>query len=344
MPSTPEFVMPPQVASVEPPVTVEPTAEVARPTAHPHALALDERVDRPRLPWRQLTAAALVGVLVGAGVPSAFEAVDRASADAEVQGLRSLAADYLTAIAEGEAARATALVPVEGELPPDDVLRSADPMREAAVQVVSIDGDQARVDVRFRVGSETELRVLAAERGADGWRLTTSLAEEVWVHSFDGTTGVSLGGVPLAAQRRVLLYPGVYTSDVVETPLLRSGGDRFEVDGDPGSPTDLSADPMLKDEFRDAAVEVANARVRGCLAQQACPFEPTTAVPDRAELFVSGVDPVEGAIDLIVPLGLVGTQWYDMRVRALVDESGALVSWECGRPDRPHHALEACGA
>ena len=343
MPS-PDFVMPPE-AVAPPDVPVEPVpVQPARddPTAEP-----DHAVVARRMPWQQLVVAGLVGVLIGAGLPAGVQAAERAAADAQVQGLRSLAMDYLTAIADGDAERATAMVPVTGTggLPPDAVLGSAEPIDELEVQLVTIDGDRARVDVRFEIGSVGELRELAAERVDDEWRLTTSLAEQVVVHSFDGDTGVSFGGIPLPPNRTAVLYPGVYTSDVVETPLLRIGGDRFEIDGDPETPSDLFSSPTLTDAFRDAAVDVATARVAACLEQQGCPFDTDTAVPPRAELYIMGIDPADGAIDVMVPLGYVGSmgQWQELPLRANVDEAGALVSWDCGQPGRPHHDLAACG-
>jgi len=341
---SPDFVMPPE--AVAPPA---PPAEAAPPShdagrAHDPTAEADDQVVAPRLPWRQLIVAGLVGVLIGAALPAGVQAAQDAAADAQVQGLRSTAMAYLTAIAEGDAEPATAIVPVAGHMPPSAVLASAERIDELEVQLVTIDGDRARIDVRFEIGAVGELRELAAERVDEEWRITTSLAEEVIVQSFDGTTGLTVAGVVLAPNRTVLLYPGVYRADVVETPLLRSGGERFEVDGDPDTPSDLFSNPTLTDEFRDAAVDVANARVAACLEQEGCPFEPGAEVPPRAELYIMGIDPAGGAIDLMVPLGYVGSmgQWQELALRANVDEAGALVSWECGQRDTPYRDLSAC--
>lgn len=343
MPS-PDFVMPPEaVAPPAPPPAAAPPHDAGPahdPTAEP-----DDAVVAPRMPWRQLLVAGLVGVLIGAALPAGVQAAQDAAADAQVQGLRSTAMAYLTAIADGDAERASAMVPVTGHMPPSAVLASAERIDELEVQLVTIDGDQARIDVRFEIGAVGELRELAAERVDEEWRITTTLAEEVIVQSFDGTTGVSVAGVLLPPNRAVLLYPGVYRADVVETPLLRSGGERFEVDGDPDTPSDLFSSPMLTDGFRDAAVDVATARVATCLEQQGCPFDAATAVPSRAELSIMGIDSAGGTIDVVVPLGSVGSmgQWQELPLRANVDESGALVSWDCGQPGQPQQDLEACG-
>jgi hypothetical protein len=345
---SPDFVMPPE--AVEPPaVPAAPPpqdatrAHGASPAHDPTAEPVEAAVAR-RMPWRQLIVAGLVGVLVGAAVPAGVQAAQDAAADAQVQGLRSTAMAYLTAIAEGEAGRATAMVPVAGHMPPDVLLGSAERIHELEVQLVTIDDDRARIDVRFEIGSIGELRELAAERVDGEWRITTSLAEEVVVHSFDGTTGLTVAGVILPPNRTVMLYPGTYRADVVETSLLRSGGERFEVDGDPDTPSDLFSRPTLTDGFRAAAVDVASARVAACLEQQGCPFDSDTAVPPTAELYIMGMDPVGGAIDVMVPLGYVGSmgQWQELPLRANIDEAGALVSWDCGQPGRPHHDLAAC--
>ncbi|MGC5076766.1 hypothetical protein [Agrococcus sp. DT81.2] len=343
MPS-PDFVMPPEaVAPPALPPESAPPEDAGRahdPTAEPEGAAA-----APRMPWRQLIVAGLVGVLIGAALPAGVQAAQDAAAAAQVEALRSTAMAYLTAIAEGDAERATAMVPVDGHMPPDVVLGSAERIEELEVQLVTIEDDVARIDVRFEVGAAEQVRELAAERVDEEWRITTSLAEQVIVHSFDGVTGVTLAGVTLPANRSVVLYPGVYRADEVETPLLRSGGERFEVDGDPNTPSDLFSNPMLTDEFRDAAVDVATARVAACLEQQGCPFDADTAVPPRAELYIMGIDPADGTIDVVVPLGYVGSmgQWQELPLRANVDEAGALVSWDCGQPGRPHHDLEACG-
>src|SRR5688572_10275426 len=112
--SMPEFEMPPVAAP-------RPAAALDEPRAAPpgRPAELDASVPRAKRPkasfgWRQVLIAGLVGAVLGAAVPAAFEASDRSVAAARVDGLRTAALDYLTAIAEGRAELASTVVSLEG--------------------------------------------------------------------------------------------------------------------------------------------------------------------------------------------------------------------------------------
>lgn len=345
---TPEFVMPPE--TVEPPIlpaTQQPSGEPDRADRDPTADRDDVVLERERPPWRQLLIVGLVGVLVGSAVLATLQTADRTAADARVQSLRSMAEAYLSAIADGDAALATAMVPVPGEVAPAGVLRSADRISGIEVRFVVVDEEAGSVEVRYQVGSVREQRTLTADRAEGEWRLTASLAEPVVVRSPDGSTGATVGGVELSPSRAVMLYPGRYTVDRISTSLLRSGGEPFEVDGDPESTSELSTSVEPTDAFRDAAVDVAETRVESCQQLPDCPVGRYTVPPPIPEApQILGVDAAAGAIDLVVLLGLdaaAGGRRQELELRALVDEAGAVESWECGVVDRPHHALEPCG-
>ncbi len=329
VPPSPEFVMPPD-APVGPVAT-----DVAAPTGGGHLV--DERVDerddeptaRPRLPWRQLTAAALIGILVGAGVPAVFQGIDRAGADARVESLRSTAMAYLEAIAAGESDTATSMVPVEQETPPDAVLRAAQRIELPDVRLTTIDGDLATVEVRYRVGGRQVARTLDAAHVDGEWRVLTTLAEPFMAYSHDDRGVVTVAGVELPSSRRVLLYPGSYATDRTTTPLIVLGGDRFDVDGDPSTQTEIFSSMELAPGIGDAAEEVGIAHVRAC-DLEACAIDADADVSSVDGPWVSSID-ASGAVDLVLQLHSreFAGQLRELRMRAVVDEAGALVEWEC---------------
>ncbi|GAA1424915.1 hypothetical protein [Agrococcus citreus] len=335
MPPSPEFVMPP-----EPPArqlaAPAPAPGPPEPERHPAAHLTaepDEPIARPRVPWRQLTAAALVGILVGAGLPSVFQGVDGAAADARVESLRSTTMAYLDAIAAGESNAATAMVPVEAdaETPPDAVLRSAQRIELPEVRLTQVEGDLATVQVHYRAGGRMISRSLDAEHVGGQWRLLTSLAEPVIAHSFDGTSGITVAGVDLPPTGRVLLYPGTYRTDRTTTPLIAMGGERFDVDGDPSTPTEVYSAMDVAPGMADVAEEVAIAHVRACDSGAECAIEAGADVEMVDEPWVESVD-ARGAVSMMVQLHSrdFSGQTRQLRMRAVVDEAGALVGWECG--------------
>lgn len=341
MPS-PDFVMPPEAPLASPapaPAPAhEPAAERTLTAESPVVVA------RAARPWRQLTAAALVGVLVGAAIPFSFQAADRAATEARGDALRSTALAYLTAIAAGDADTASALSPPDrGELAPAAVLASASPIDSVEVLHSVVDGDVGIVDIAFRLQGMRSERSLDAEWQGDGWRLTTSLAEATTVHGPSGTGGVRVGGVELAG--RVLLYPGRYSTELVETPLVRSGGDAFVVDGDPATPTEAYSGIELTDAAREQAIAVAGARVAACMQTPDCPV-PNEGIPPRLEPWVLETNP-RGDIELVVAIdaGIItgSGAWHEMGMRAVVDESGGIASWQCSAIDDPSREMEPCG-
>lgn len=347
---TPEFVMPPE--AVEPPSTptAPPSSRRRRPvTADPAADPTADRDDvvltHERRPWRQLVIAALVGVLVGSSVPAVLQQADRAAAVERVESLRSTAQRYLDAIAAGDAALATEIAPVQGDTAPARVLRAADPITGVEVRSVLVDAQAGSVEVHYQVGSARERQTLTADRADGTWRLTTSLAEPVVVHATDGSTGVRVGGVELPSSRAVMLYPGRYEVDRVSGPMLRTGGEGFEVDGDPASSTELHTSVEPSERLRDAALAVAASRIESCETQPACPIGQYTvvAIPPVAPEILR-IDP-DGAIDLVVVLGLdasSGGRRQELQLRVIADGADAPLRWECGQIDAPHSDLEPC--
>lgn len=348
---TPEFVMPPEpVEPVEPP---EPPAAPPRssPTAAAEASAPsvdrdDAVLVRERPVWQRLLVAALLGVLLGAAALAFAQQADRTAADARLESLGATAQRYLDAIAGRDAELATAIAPVDGEAASAAVLEAAEPITGVEVAFVLQERGAGSVEVRYQVGSVREQRTLGAAHGAGGWRLTTSLAEPVVVHVPDGSAGARVGGAELPPSRAVLLYPGRYQLDAVSTGLLRSGGERFEVDGDPESQVELHSSLEPSERLRNAATAVAATRVAACQQLPACPIDEYTVVaipPAAPEILRIHAD---GSIDLAVVLGLDaadGGRRQELQLRAVVDEAGTLVAWQCGELDRPHGDLQPCG-
>lgn len=346
MPPSPEFVMPPVEPARPGPAAAVLDAPVAGGQAGRHTDEPDGPVVRPRMPWRQLTAAALVGILIGAGVPSVFQGVDRAAADARVESLRSTAMAYLEAIAAGESNAATALVPVEGETPPDSVLSSARRIELPDARLTAIDGDLATVEVRYRVGGREVARTLDAEHVDGRWRLLTSLAEPAVSYSFDGMRGITVAGVEMPSSGRVLLYPGSYQTDRTTTPLLASGGDSFEVDGDPTTPTEIFSSMELAPGIADVVQEVGVAHVLACPSGGECAIEAGADVSSVEGPWIESIDATTGAVDMVLQLGsreFTG-QMRQLRMRAIVDEAGALVEWHCSDVSERPTGLEPCRA
>jgi hypothetical protein len=317
------------------------TAEPGDPAPRPAA--------RPRVVWRHVLAAALVGALVGAGVPATVQALDRAAAAADLDGLRSLAEDYLTAIAERRADDATALAPLTlrgrpAVTAPAALLASARPIEQREVGVVHVDGDIGSVAVRYRVGGGEVERTLEAERVDGAWRLLTSLAEGVSVQPYDEVTA-SIASIELGGQS-LRLYPGSYALDRVEGPVLATGGERFVVDGDPRTTTEIWVQHELVPELAALASDHAIAAATACQLARSC------SIPEGALLgaqqgvhvqWVTTSGPIVVGVPIIASSGAT-TEWFEMQLRLTVDADGSPVLWECGMPGSVDAVFAACPA
>lgn len=351
----PEFEMPDVVPPPLPapgPGTLAPTAAAPTAvgetelTAEP-ALEAPPIPSRPRVVWRHVLAAALVGVIAGAAVPAALQAFDRAAAAAEIDGVRSLATDYLTAIAEGRADDATALAPSAARTPlaPAPVLAAARPIERTEVRLVHLDGDRGSVEVRYRVGGSDTFGSLDVERRDGRWQLATTLVEPVSVYSSDDRSTLTIAGMTVESGR-ALLYPGVYVPESDAGPVLVSRAESFVVDGDPRSPTETYRMSELAPELSELAAAHALAAVAACQRADACevPAGETLRTTDQVHVVFSDLE--RGRLDLSVPLSPespTGT-WLDLQVRLSVDADGRPLDWLCGRPGRFDGDLSPCPA
>lgn len=342
---TPDFVMPAEQVEPPAPVAAPPPSSEPPEVEDPRVERGDAVLVRERPVWRRLLVAALVGVLLGSAGLAAVQQADRTAADARLESLGATAQRYLDAIADGDAELATAIAPLDGEAAPAAVLEAAEPITGVEVAFVLEERGAGSVEVRYLVGSVRERRTLGAAQAAGGWRLTTSLAEPVVVHVPDGSAGARIGGVELPPSRAVLLYPGRYEIDEVMGGLLHSGGEGFEVDGDPESLTELYSTVQPSERLRNAAAAVAASRVESCRQLPACPIDRYTVTPTSpAAPEILRILP-DGSIDLVLVVGLDaadGGRRQELQLRAVVDEAGTLVAWECGEVDRPHGDLRPC--
>lgn len=348
----PGFEMPPRAESASRPedaggTTSEDVSVPAERPEDPPLHATPAAGMRRRFGWRQLLIAGLVGVLAGAGIPATLQSLDDSAASAEVESLRSVALEYLTAIASGRAGVATAMVPVEGggRVAPDVVLQSADPITDYSVQLVQVDGTAGSADVRYRVGGTEVFRALAAEQVESEWQLRTSLAEVADVRFSDPIVRVQVAGVPLDGARPVLLYPGSYTIDAISGPFFLSGGDRFAVDGDLRTPTVPYVTAGVAPRIRDYATELALDTVADCQMRARCPVAFGLRLLPVGEPYPVDVDTAQGVIDLSVPIMArdgADSQWFDVRLRAILDDDGVPSEWLCGEPGESE-ARFSCG-
>ena len=345
--SMPEFEMP---AAVEAPPRPERPAPASslRPahTAEPDASGTLEAPRRSGPGWRHVLVAGLVGAIIGAAIPGGVQMIERAAADAQVESLRTVALEYLTAIADGRADEATAMVPLprNAEQAPDAVLQSADRIEDVEVRLVHIDGDIGSVEVRYTAQHDDIARTLEAERVGGEWRLTTTLAEPLFVATYDSGTEVRIAGVALSTGRGVHLYPGGYSLDEDDGPLLSTRSEPFVIDGDPATRPEAYAESVLLPEAERRAGEHARAVVRECQAQPGC------IVPLEAELADQGTyvyGSSDGAIDVSVQLMAgddLNGRWFEVRVRIVTDEAGAPEQWLCAEMDDYSIPTEPCPA
>ncbi len=303
---------------------------------------------RRRLGMRHLLVAGLIGAVIGAAVPATFQVVDRAVAAAEVEGLRALATDYLTAIAEGRADDATAIVPLDGAravAAPDAVLASARPTAEIETRQVHIDGDLATVSVEYRAAGRDRTLTLEAERSDAGWRLTTSLAEPVVVYANQPGQEPTVAGTPLV-DRRTHLYPGRYTVDEAAGPLFMTSGEPFVVDGDPSSPVEVYTSIMLVPRVQDQAVEIALRSVEACAGTPQCRVPPGAQLTGSANnVWVHRRDESLGFAELSVQMMAndgAAAQYLDLQMRMYYDDAGTPTRWECGLPGSYEVELAPC--
>ncbi|SFS07486.1 hypothetical protein SAMN04487783_0966 [Agrococcus baldri] len=325
-------------AEVDAPARPDPQPTTERPehTAEPDASDALESPRRAGLSWRHVLIGAVVGAIVGAAIPGGLQLAERAAASADADSLRAAAIEYLTAIAEGRAGDATAMVPLPrsaGDIP-DAVLQSADRIEVPEVLMLHIDGDAGTVQVSYEIGRDEVTRTLDAERADGGWRLTTSLAERVMVQTFSASVRAQIAGFPIPFTTPVHLYPGSYAFDDASDEILRTSSEPFTVDGDEATPTATYFDVQL------APAVAAHAGEVGVAVAAQCQEEPDCSIATDFEVVYGGGTWVQLANDSSIDVSVqlmagseMNSQWFDARMRIMRDETGALTEWLCASLD-----------
>lgn len=328
----PEFEMPAEVGA-PPPIAQRAAPTTVRPahTADMHASDTLDAPRRSRPRWRQLLIAGVIGAIIGAAIPGGIQLAERGAASADQDALRAAAMDYLTAIAQGRAADASAMVPLPtaADEIPDALLQAAEGITEFETRLVRIDGDIGTVDVVFHVGAIEVQHTLGADRVAGDWWLTTSLAESVEPMYWGGAVEVSIGGVALDLGRGLHLYPGLYQLDAIESGVIDFRSERFAVDGDGRSMTEMIVHAEVEERVGTRAMELGRLIVLECQATQEC-AAPADEELDAMNAYVreAGSDFVDLATNFAAEHG--NGPWYEVLVRIVTDERGEPAEWLCG--------------
>ncbi len=317
-----------------------PPAPAAAAPAHTAERVAHERAavgGRRGVNWRHVIVAAVVGVLAGAALPGGIQVAERAAARGDQSDLRDVAMEHLTAIADGRASDATAVVAARatGEQVPDAVLQSATRITQPQVRLVHIDGDAATVEAAYTLGQQEISRTLEAERIDGAWQLSRPLTEAVPFHHYGGSTGARIAGFELEVEHALHLYPGIYTFDAeLEDPVLVSRSEPFTVDGDPTTPSEPFIELSLAPSVAERAEAVALAVGERCQATEDCGIPADANVRVEGEMFIVNVSPQ--SVEVIAQISSARSSWMGghqllMQIdRAAVGDEAA---WLCSALD-----------
>lgn len=300
--------------------------------ARPEGRLEQRRRSRP-LGWSHLIAAIAVGAVLGSMAHAAPRLVGAAT-DGPASELQALAREYLQAIADGEADRASELSPVRAglDVAPAAMLQSAGRIRPLAVEPALVDGDEGTIAVRYEVAGTEIARELHASRMRGEWQLTTSLTEAPDTESVAPPAVLRIAGLHVPLHDELYLYPGVYRLDAVEGPLFATDGGSIVMDGDPGSRTRVHVRVRLMDAFRERLAGLAVDAMAACTARPTCPVRAQAAFEVAGEPALHETIADGRTIDLRVPLlareGSVW-EWRAVIVRVELDARGLPVEWGC---------------
>lgn len=344
----PDFVMPPELVLA--PTGAAPRsaldALVPAPAATPELLPMAPAVRAlSRAALRRVIAAALlVGAVAGIGISSFARSLEVSAAEADSAALAAAAGAYLTAIADGRAVDANALVPAYGraELLSDQVLGDAERVSQPEVLDPYVDGDRGWVSVRYLQGYVGVERTLEAVRDASDWRLTTSLAEAVepawWIVDIIAISGETV-------REGALLYPGGYTTDAFDDGTVTLAPTPVWIDGDPATQTALEIEPGVRPAVATRLGELAAAFLEACRSSGACDIGPgalTSRVHGVDVAFFDGVGSVEAVVVVIRhdPPATVDPVLVGVRIGVLSDEGEP----QCGLLDGGRDSVPDCGS
>lgn len=299
---------------------------------------------------RQLLIAGVIGAIIGAAIPGGIQLAERAAADGDADSLRTVAMDYLTAIAEGRAADATAIVPLSSSatVASDAVLQSAERITEPEVRLVHIDGDAATVEVGFQVVRSDIAHDLDAERVDGEWRISTSLAEPLQLFEYGARFPLQIAGEDVRATgdlTNTSLYPGRYEFDTGTNQVFSTSAPPITVDGDPRTPIDAYMQPELEPEIARYATDLGLRLALECQAAQSCAIPADVELRATDQAYMRNI--VGDSVDIGVPVMLgsnSGGEWYDVSLRLILDETGAPSEWLCAEPASAQSPTDPCPA
>ncbi|WP_347755939.1 hypothetical protein [Agrococcus sp. ProA11] len=294
------------------------------------------RDGRRGINWRHVLVAGVVGVLAGAVIPGGIQVAERAAVSGDQSNLRDVAMEYLTAIAEGRASDATAMLPVQpAAMVPDAVLQSARRITDAGVRLVHIDGDAAAVEVEYTLDGASISRTLEAERVDGSWQLTRPLTEAVPFHQYSGTAGARIANFEISLDRPMVMYPGIYRFDpVLDDPIIIARSDAFSVDGDPATASEPFIETTLRPEVAAHAEALAVAAGERCRQADTCylPQEGALRVDHDAWVVASSPQAVDVIVHLTNSTSTMG-QTHQVMVQIERDAAGGAAAWRCSEPD-----------
>lgn len=249
--------------------------------------------------WRRpiVIAASLVAlVLVAIG---GFAVAQQNSIETRDRSIRETATNYLTAIADGQADAALALVshpPASRELLTDDVLKAsaaAAPLTEIAVTGFEAGPDSATVAVTYKLGAEPVTTHLTLEGdGHASWKVAGGLSELMVTN----TAGLKVNGAQITRTVNPV-FPGTYTASPSIDQIALDGAPTVTIPAPATTSATIEVTPKLSEAGLTQSREAAKAKYDGCLASTSseppgCPWRlDTTGVTVESVRYSGKNDP-----------------------------------------------------
>lgn len=220
---------------------------------------------------------AVIGIVVGAivvvaaGAGAAWWLSSRTASPADA------ARAYVEALADGDAARAVALVDVgdaERGVAQDAYADAKEHLTSPSVGDEKQNGDAATVAVTYELQGEKVAANLALRRTGDRWMLTDALATVTPTTTIG--TSLRIGGAETESGTAVMLLPGVYAVAPLPAGVLTGG---TEVVATPGAEAAVAVEASVAPEATAAAQEQLDAYAQACA-------KPATEVPPHCGLKV----------------------------------------------------------
>ena len=205
-----------------------------------------------------------------------------------VFGPQNVATSYLGALEDGNATTALKLLGSsidsgDGMLSNDAFGRATDRIEDATITEVSIDGDVAQIEVKFRQGESSDTAMLELTRTSTDWLIVDHWSIlNAEPGQFDVYTPTSLGTVELQANGSsvgntdgagfpLVAFPGTYEMTIPATDYFEESSMSYTVSGLLGgdeqyasSEGEFTAVPT--DKYESTAIDLVNALIASCVA------------------------------------------------------------------------------